>query len=121
MLAELHGGQEQVGESKNGFFQRAVGEMVIGAPVEAHLGLCLTGVREWGQGWLCPLHLHPKALGRAAASAGNWDSPCNAQTAPAASLQQQNPQSSWEREESQSQESPPVCPQNILEQDKGRM
>lgn len=33
MWAELHGGQQQVGESKNGFFPGAVGEMwLLGSP-----------------------------------------------------------------------------------------
>lgn len=64
--------------------------MVIREPI---WDFALLRVREGGQGWLCPLH--PKALGRAAAFAGNWDSPYTAPGAPAASaLQQQHPQSS---------------------------
>lgn len=74
---------------------------------------------HWGSGLAVPLH--PKALGRAAAFAGSWDRPCNGHRAPAASaLQQQNTQSSCERE-NQAQKPAPVWPQNVVEQNKGRM
>lgn len=47
--------------------------------MEAQFGILpFCGCRGyWGdQGWLCPLHLQPKALGTAAAFAGSWDSAC---------------------------------------------
>lgn len=93
MLAEPHGGQSRWVNPNVDFFKEQWVQCGYWGTNGTHLGFCLSG----GQGWLCPLH--PKALGRAAAFAGSWDSPCNAQTAPAASaLQQQNPQSSCEGE-----------------------
>lgn len=125
MLAELHGGQEQVGEFKNGFFPIAVGEMwFLGHKWKPSLGFCLSvGAEGTGGGVRAGCALctsSPKLWAQLLPLLGAGtvpvpSSPWNAPTATAASpLQQQNPQSSCEREERQTQKSAPVCPQNIL-------